>query len=72
MLGATADPQWDFDVSELYVGMATVDSASLVAPFTPTEALAAVKAMNSTSAPVLTALGLASTAQPGSLSGQRS
>jgi hypothetical protein len=51
MLGATADPQWDFDVSELYVGMATVDSASLVAPFTPTEALAAVKAMNSTSAP---------------------
>lgn len=51
LLGASVEPLWDFDVAEMYNGLAVVDPVPLTEPFTSSEALSAVKAMNQTSAP---------------------
>jgi hypothetical protein len=45
------DPVWNFEVAALYQGFAEADPAPLVELFSPAEAIAAVKAMNPTSAP---------------------
>lgn len=51
LLGSSVDVSWDFDVREMYNDLPKVDPLPLIEPFTAQEACAAVKAMNSTSAP---------------------
>lgn len=51
LLGANIEPVWDFDVFAMYSTLPRVDPEPLIAPFTEAEAHAAVKAMNSNSAP---------------------
>jgi hypothetical protein len=57
LLGASAELVWDFDVAEMYNGLAVVDPTPLIEPFTPSEVLSTVKGMNQISAPGLDGFG---------------
>jgi hypothetical protein len=46
LLGTEIQPSWGFDLHDIYVDQQAVDSEMLIAPFTMTEAKAAVTAMN--------------------------
>jgi hypothetical protein len=51
LLGASTELVWDFSVAEMYAKATRADPDPLVSPFTTTEALMAVRAMNPASAP---------------------